>query len=346
VLAVLALGVTRSAATAAVVPLPRVSAATSVTTYRGKPTLRVNSLLVRRVHGALAVSCNRCRRLKTKIRITRPTSTSKRFTGVSWLLGTGRAIKVTVVRRGSTGRFLMLSARTSGNRRGLVFQESGCLDRRRRRVRCPRGTPQPAIGAPVPATTTAPPPPPPPPTTPKRQPRAATPGVVRDGHWYLSDTFGDPTTHDFAYGNPGDFPIVGDWNGDGTDTPGVVRSGHWYLTDTFGDPTTHDFAYGNPGDFPIVGDWNGDGTDTPGVVRSGHWYLTDTFGDPTTHDFAYGNPGDFPIVGDWNGDGTDTPGVVRSGHWYLTDTFGDPTTHDFAYGNPGDIPVVGTRPPR
>jgi hypothetical protein len=42
--AVLALAVTQSAA-AAVVPLPRVSAGTSLTTYRGKPALRVNSLL-------------------------------------------------------------------------------------------------------------------------------------------------------------------------------------------------------------------------------------------------------------------------------------------------------------
>jgi hypothetical protein len=125
---------------------------------------------------------------------------------VSWLLGTGCAIKVTVVRRGWTGRFILLSARTSGARRGLVFESSGCLDRRRKPVRCPRGTPQPVIGGPVPVTSPAPATSP---GAPKQRPREATPGVVRNGHWYLTDTFGDPTTHDFLYGNPSDIPIVG-----------------------------------------------------------------------------------------------------------------------------------------
>ena len=33
----------------------------------------------------------------------------------------------------------------------------------------------------------------------------------------------------FDYGNPGDTPVMGDYDGDGVDTVGVYRSGRWYL---------------------------------------------------------------------------------------------------------------------
>jgi hypothetical protein len=33
----------------------------------------------------------------------------------------------------------------------------------------------------------------------------------------------------YQYGNPGDVPLVGDWNGNGTDSPGVFRNGVFYL---------------------------------------------------------------------------------------------------------------------
>lgn len=34
---------------------------------------------------------------------------------------------------------------------------------------------------------------------------------------------------DFPFGNPGDVPVVGDWDGDGIDTIGVYRRPSWYL---------------------------------------------------------------------------------------------------------------------
>ena len=37
-------------------------------------------------------------------------------------------------------------------------------------------------------------------------------------------TAGHPVADlNFAYGNPDDPVVVGDWNGDGKDTPGVIR---------------------------------------------------------------------------------------------------------------------------
>ena len=44
----------------------------------------------------------------------------------------------------------------------------------------------------------------------------------------------DLIDHVFLYGTPGDHPIVGDWNGDGTHTVAVFRDGSW-RRDTDGD---------------------------------------------------------------------------------------------------------------
>ncbi len=65
--------------------------------------------------------------------------------------------------------------------------------------------------------------------------REDTPGAVRDGTWYLTDDpSGGEQTRTFGYGDRGDIPVCGDWNGDGIDTPGVVRNGVWYLVNTIG----------------------------------------------------------------------------------------------------------------
>lgn len=55
---------------------------------------------------------------------------------------------------------------------------------------------------------------------------------VDTGIWHLRSRNGDPNT--FFYGNPGDFPIMGDWDCDGIDTPGLYRQadGFVYLRNT------------------------------------------------------------------------------------------------------------------
>jgi hypothetical protein len=83
-------------ARAAVVPLPRLSAQTGESRSGGRPALVVRSMLVQRIHGSLSVRCNHCRRLVGRIRISRPSPTSKRFSGVNWILPGSRAVKVTV----------------------------------------------------------------------------------------------------------------------------------------------------------------------------------------------------------------------------------------------------------
>jgi hypothetical protein len=70
----------------------------------------------------------------------------------------------------------------------------------------------------------------------------------------------------FAYGNPDDIVIVGDWDGDKTDALGVRRGNQYFLKNTtatgYADIV---FSYGEATDEVFVGDWNGDGKDTRGV---------------------------------------------------------------------------------
>jgi len=178
-----------------------------------------------------------------------------------------------------------------------------------------------------------------------------TTGVFRpsNGLLYLKNQ----NTSGFAniainYGLAGDYPVVGDWDGNGTDTIGVYRNGTFLLrnSNTVGFANLN-FAFGQTGDQPVAGDWDGDGIDTIGVYRpsTGQFLLrnSNTAGSPEMS-FFLGNVGDVGIAGDWNGDGLDTTGVFRpsNGVIFLKNTnssgFADVALN---YGLAGDQPVTG-----
>ena len=176
-----------------------------------------------------------------------------------------------------------------------------------------------------------------------------TTGVFRpsNGLLYLKNT----NTTGFAdiainYGLGGDYPITGDWDGNGTDTIGIYRNGYFYLrnSNTIGFADL-EFAFGLPGDQPVSGDWDGDGTDTIGVYRNGQFLLRNSnSAGPADTSFYLGNSGDVGIAGDWDGDGLDTTGVFRpsNGVIFLKNTnisgFADIALN---YGLANDQPVVG-----
>jgi hypothetical protein len=181
--------------------------------------------------------------------------------------------------------------------------------------------------------------------------RADTTGIFRpsNGLLYLKNH----NTSGFAeiainYGTAGDYPVVGDWDGNGTVTIGVYRNGSFYLRNT-NSPGFADivFAYGQLGDQPIAGDWDGNGTDTIGVYRSstGQFLLRNSnSAGSADYIFNLGNAGDVGIAGDWTGKGFDTTGVFRpsNGALYLKNKnesgFADVAIN---YGLPGDRPVTG-----
>jgi peptidoglycan/xylan/chitin deacetylase (PgdA/CDA1 family) len=174
---------------------------------------------------------------------------------------------------------------------------------------------------------------------------ASRPVVVRGTSWLLRDslTSGSATTT-VTFGSVGDFPVTGDWNGDGVATPGVVRGATWLLRNswTSGAPEIV-FSYGRAGDMPVVGDWDGNGTDGPGVVRGGTWLLRNSAsGGAATLQFSYGRASDMPVAGDWDGDGRSSPGVIRGATWYLRNSLSSGAAQiAFGYGRAGDRPVVG-----
>jgi len=155
----------------------------------------------------------------------------------------------------------------------------------------------------------------------------------------------------FEFGQAGDRPIAGDWDGDGEDTIGFYRPSteKFYLRNSnSGGSADVSFSFGESQDLPVVGDWNEDGTDTVGIYRpsNGSFYLTNSHSSSCcSYQFAFGNKGDIPIAGDWNNSGTDTIGLYRpsTGVFYLKNTHsaGSPD-YAFAYGNGGeDYPVAG-----
>jgi hypothetical protein len=109
--------------------------------------------------------------------------------------------------------------------------------------------------------------------------------------------------YSFAFGNPGDKPFTGDFDGNGQDTMGLHResTGLVYMrnTNTTG-IADNQFYFGDPGDRFTAGDWNRDGTDTPTVYRPGnatHYFrFTNTQGDADAQ-YIWGDPDWLPVTG-------------------------------------------------
>jgi len=183
----------------------------------------------------------------------------------------------------------------------------------------------------------------------------ATVGLVDPsaGLWYLRSDAGAVAS--FYFGNPGDYPMVGDWDCDGDDTPGMYRQsdGYVYLrnSNTQGVADIR-FFFGNPGDVPIAGDFDADGCDTVSIYRpsEGRFFIINELGENDgglgAAEFAYyfGNPGDKPFVGDFNGDGTETVGLHResTGLVYFRNTHTQGVADSqFIFGDPGDRLIAG-----
>jgi hypothetical protein len=194
-------------------------------------------------------------------------------------------------------------------------------------------------------------------------PRTDTIGIYRPSNqtFYLRNSIGTGAPDivvQYGYlcgGNVCNYPIMGDWNGDGIDSIGLYDrvQGVFQLRNQNAPGAPFYFAVlGNPNDQPMAGRWTLDmNHDGIGVFRpsNGILYLKKQISSGFSDYFAVmGNPGDVGVAGNWNGDGLDSVGVYRpsQSRFYLTNnnepggiTFSD---LDFAYGDGAqDKPFVG-----
>jgi len=115
-----------------------------------------------------------------------------------------------------------------------------------------------------------------------------------------------PADYSFLFGDLGDKPVVGDWDGDGIDEIGLHResTGLFYWRNTL-DTGNADgtIFFGDPGDRFVAGDWGiVDGKDTPGLFRPSNstFYFrhTLTAGNADSN-FEFGESAWIPVAGDF-----------------------------------------------
>jgi len=187
-------------------------------------------------------------------------------------------------------------------------------------------------------------------------------GVYRPttGQWILStENASGAIAITIGFGQPGDLPVAGNWDGDSRTDIGVFRNGTFHLAllkglggHTFVQELTP-IPFGQAGDLPVAGDWNGDGKDDIGVFRPGATgkfivrlpvSLLPNQVSFLTVNFDFGTTGDRPVAGDWDGDGDDSPGVYRGseqGLFLITNTLSSNVDTTFIFGGPGDLPMAG-----
>jgi hypothetical protein len=70
--------------------------------------------------------------------------------------------------------------------------------------------------------------------------------VFRNGRWWVSKPDHSGTDYSFNYGIPGDIPVVGDVNNDGSDDVVIFRDGRWWVSKPDHSGTDYSFNYGIP----------------------------------------------------------------------------------------------------
>jgi len=106
-----------------------------------------------------------------------------------------------------------------------------------------------------------------------------TVGIYRpgEGRFFIINELGEnggglgAAEVEYVFGNLGDTPFIGDFDGDGVDTVGLHRAstGLVYFRNSHTQGNAHgQFVYGDPGDVIVAGDWDGDGDDTVAVYRA------------------------------------------------------------------------------
>ena len=166
--------------------------------------------------------------------------------------------------------------------------------------------------------------------------------------WYLDTNNDGIINRTIHFGIPGDIPVAGDWNGDGSTDAGIFRpaTGYWYFDYNLDGMVDTSFRYGGSGDQIITGDWLGTGKNGIAIFRpaTGYWYFDYNLDGIVDTSFRYGGSGDQTITGDWLGTGKDGIAIFRpaTGYWYFDYNLDGIVDKSFRYGGSGDQIITGT----
>lgn len=173
-------------------------------------------------------------------------------------------------------------------------------------------------------------------------PSSWTAGVFRIG---MPET--PPVT--IRFGRADDFPLCGDWDGNGIDTPGVVRGNVFHLAGSRRDggaPVTT-FAFGRADDHPLVGNWDIDHAEEVALARGNTYVFAsdNVAGGGRVTSYRFGRADDFPVVSSFGGTGSDTLALRRGNRFFVSfDGPGGPAPKAdrvISFGRTNDFPLAG-----
>jgi YD repeat-containing protein len=164
--------------------------------------------------------------------------------------------------------------------------------------------------------------------------------IFNAGTWTINKS-ASGTTQTVTFGQSGDKPVVGDYDGDGISDLAVFRpSSATWLIQNSSNGTTTTTQFGSSGDIPVAGNYDGDYRTDIAVYRpsNGTWYVQ---GSTAGYSAAqWGNASDTPVPADYDGDGKTDKAVFRSsiGTWYVSQSSNGAVLSP-AWGNYADQPV-------
>ena len=158
------------------------------------------------------------------------------------------------------------------------------------------------------------------------------------GYWFHYQSNGT-TRGPFQWGQRGDVPLPGDYDGDGDADHCVLRPDTYTW---FCQGPTFAIQFGDNGDIPVPADFDGNVSIDLAVFRpNGGWWCIFHRDLGTSELFQWGTQGDIPLPADYDNDGKADCAVFRpsTNTWFIRRSSNPAAPWVIAFGTDGDIPM-------